>query len=130
MAHDLGIGVIRLQGSKQGDEGCSLGRGPGIGSAAFLIQASFIADTDGMGIVMAGMHTDLFFITGLIELAVLMHNVLAIRYPCPSFETPTFASDSKSEQICILGNYQCQGAIIEHDLKIGRPVFEVMRILG
>ena len=81
MAHDLGIGVIRLQGSKQGDEGCTLGRCPGIGSAAFLIQASFIADADRVSIVMSGMHTDLFFITGLIELAVLMHNVLAIRYP-------------------------------------------------
>ena len=70
MAHDLGIGVIHLQGSKQGDEGCTLGRCPGVGSTAFLIQTSFIADTDGMGIVMAGMHTDLLLVTGLIELAV------------------------------------------------------------
>ena len=81
MAHDLGIGIIRLQGSKQGDEGSTLGRCPGVGSTAFLIQTSFIADADGMGIVMAGMYADLFFITGLIDLAVLMHNVLAIRYP-------------------------------------------------
>lgn len=76
MAHDLGIGVIHLQGSKQGDEGCSLGRCPGVGSTAFLIQASFIADADGMGVVMTGMHADLSFVTGLIELAILLNIVV------------------------------------------------------
>lgn len=82
MAHDLGIGVIHLQGSKQGDKGSTLGRCAGVGSTAFLIQTSFIADTDGMGIVMAGMHADLFFITGLIELAILL-NVVVIADALP-----------------------------------------------
>jgi hypothetical protein len=31
MSHDLGIGVIDLQTSKQGDEGCTLGRSTGVG---------------------------------------------------------------------------------------------------
>ena len=82
MAHDLGIGVIHLQGSKQGDEGSTLGRCPGIGSAAFLIQASFIADADRVSIVMSGMHTDLSFVTGLIELAILL-NVVVIADAFP-----------------------------------------------
>ena len=76
MAHDLGIGVIHLQGSKQGDESSTLGRCPGVGSTAFLTQTSFIADADGMGIVMASMHADLSFITGLIELAILLNVVV------------------------------------------------------
>ena len=32
------IGVIILQGADQGDEGCALGWGAGVGSLAFLIK--------------------------------------------------------------------------------------------
>ena len=44
VAHDGGIGVIDLERSQQGDDGCTLLRCSGIGSATFLIQASLIAD--------------------------------------------------------------------------------------
>ena len=46
VAHDLGIGVVDLQGAEQSDESSSLGRGQGIGLMAFLIQASLVADAD------------------------------------------------------------------------------------
>ena len=71
VAHDLGIGVVDLQGAEQGDEGGSLGRRPGVGGAAFLIEASLVTDADGVGIVMAGMHADLVLITGLEDLTIL-----------------------------------------------------------
>ena len=76
VAHDLGIGIVDLQGAEQGDEGCSLGRSPGIGFMTFLIEASFVADADGVGIVMTGMHTDLVFITGLEYFAILLDVIM------------------------------------------------------
>ena len=76
VAHDLGIGVIDLQRAKQGDEGSSLFWGTRIGSVAFLIKPTFIADTDGMGVVVPGMHADFCFVTGLIELAIAFNVVV------------------------------------------------------
>ena len=70
VAEDLGIGVVDLQGAEQGDEGMTLGRGSGVGSMAFYIQASLVADTDGVLVVMTGMGTDLFLRPALMELAV------------------------------------------------------------
>ena len=76
VAHDLGIGVIGLQGTEQGDEGCALGWGAGVGSLTFLVEASFVADADAVGIVMTGMHADLVFIAGLEDLTVLLNVVV------------------------------------------------------
>ena len=61
VTHDLGIGVVDLQGAEQGDEGSALGWRAGVGGAAFLVQASFVADADGVGIVVAGVGTDHLF---------------------------------------------------------------------
>ena len=71
VAQDLGIGVVDLQGTEQGDEGSSLGWCTGVGCAAFLIEATFVADADAVGIVMAGMHADLVLIAGLEDLTIL-----------------------------------------------------------
>ena len=76
MAHDLGIGIVGFQGAEQGDEGCTLGRGPGVGFMAFLIEASFVTDADGVGIVMTGVHADLILITGLEYLAIFLDVVV------------------------------------------------------
>ena len=51
--------------------------GPGIGFMAFLVKTSLVADADGVGIVMAGMHADLTFITGLEQAAILL-NVIVV----------------------------------------------------
>ena len=79
VAHNLSIRIILLQGAEQGDEGSTLGWCPGIVSSTFLIQPALITDADGVGIVMAGMHADLFLITGLIELAIAL-DVVVIAY--------------------------------------------------
>ena len=70
VAHDLGIGVVDLQGAEQGDEGSALGWRAGVGSAAFLIEATLVTDADAMGIVVTGMHADLVLIAGLEDLTI------------------------------------------------------------
>ena len=77
VAHDLGIGIVDLQGAEQGNEGCTLGRCPGVGFVAFLIETTLVADTNGVGIVMTGMHADLILITGL-EQATIFLDVVVI----------------------------------------------------
>ena len=76
VAHDLGIGVVDLQGAEQGDEGSALGWRAGVGGAAFLVEASFVADADGVGIVVAGVHADLVFVAGLEYLTVFFDEVV------------------------------------------------------
>ena len=77
VAHDIGIGVVDLQGAEQGDEGCSLGWRAGVGSAAFLIEATLVTNADGVGIVVTGMHADLVLIAGLEDLTILF-NVIVV----------------------------------------------------
>ena len=82
VAHDLGIGVVFLECAEEGDQRCALFRGAGIFILAFLVQASFVADANRMGVVMAGVHADLLFITRLIDLAILL-NVVMVGNPFP-----------------------------------------------
>ena len=77
VAHDLGIGIVGFQSAEQGNEGCALGRSPGVGFMTLLVESSFVADTDAVGIVMTGMHADLTLITGLEYLSILL-NVIVI----------------------------------------------------
>ena len=72
VAHDGSIGIVFFEGTEEGDEGRPLLRGAGVGSLAFLVQASFIADADGMGIVVSGMHADLFLFACLVDLSVFL----------------------------------------------------------
>ena len=72
VAEDLGIGVIDLERTEEGNQCCTLFWGAGIGIVAILVQASLVADANRMGVVMAGMHADLFFITRLIDLTVFL----------------------------------------------------------
>ena len=76
MAHDGSIGIVFLEGTEEGDEGRTLLGGAGVGGSAFLVQASFIADADGMGIVVSGMHANLFLFAGLIDLSVFLDVVV------------------------------------------------------
>ena len=56
MTDNLSIGIVYLQGTQQGDEGCTLLRSARVFRIAFLIKSAFITDTDGVGIVVAGMN--------------------------------------------------------------------------
>ena len=79
VAQDVGIGVVYLQAAEQGDEGSTLGRGAGVGGAALLVESAFVADADGMGIVVAGVHTHLGLVAGLVHLTVTL-DVVVIAY--------------------------------------------------
>ena len=57
--HDLGIWIVDLQRAEQGDEGCTLGGSAGVGRTALDIQSTFVANADGMGVIVAGVHTHL-----------------------------------------------------------------------
>jgi hypothetical protein len=86
MAHDLGIGVINLQASEQGDEGCTLGRGTGVGSATTVVETALVADADGVGIVVPGMGTDHLFRATLMKLAIT-GDVVVVATAVPAFST-------------------------------------------
>ena len=84
VAHDLCIGIIDLQASEQGDEGCTLGGGSCVVSTAFLVETTFVTDADGMGVVMAGMSTDHLFGAALMELTITS-NIIVVATAVPSF---------------------------------------------
>ena len=45
VADDLGIGIVLFQRDEQREEGLFLGRGTGVGSTAFLVEATLVADS-------------------------------------------------------------------------------------
>ena len=88
MTKDLGIGIVDLQGSKQRDEGMLLGRGAGVVGLAIGIEATLIADADGMGVITTGMGTDHLLGAALVQLAVLGDVVMVAR----GLKTPTLVA--------------------------------------
>ena len=86
VTEDLGIGVIDLQGSEQGDEGCTLGRGASVFSTTFLVETTLVADSDGVGIVMPGVSTDHLLGTAEVELTIT-RNIIVVATTVPAFGT-------------------------------------------
>ena len=86
VTEDLGIGVIDLQGSEQGDEGCTLGRGTGVFSTTFLVETTLVADSDGVGIVMPGVSTDHLLGATEVELTIT-RNIIVVATTVPAFGT-------------------------------------------
>jgi len=70
MADDFCIGIVLFQRDKQRVESKLLGWGAGVGGAALLVEASLIADADGVGVVVAGMGADHLFGTAKVQLSV------------------------------------------------------------
>ena len=71
MTKDLGVGVIGLQSSKQGDESMLLGRGAGVAGLAVGIEASLIANANRVGVVATGMGSNHLLGATLVEFAIL-----------------------------------------------------------
>ena len=71
MTKDLGVGVIGLQSSKQGDESMLLGRGAGVAGLAVGIEASLIANANRVGVVATGMGSNHILGAALVEMAIL-----------------------------------------------------------
>ena len=70
MADNLGIGIVLFQRDKQRVESELLGWGAGVGGTALLIETAFVADADGVGIIMPGVGADHLFGAAEVELAV------------------------------------------------------------
>ena len=82
MANDLGLGVTLLQIPEQEPEGCLLLGRAGVGIASLVIQATDIADADGMFIVVSDMGTGLALRTTCLDGAILKdHPVIATAGP-------------------------------------------------
>ena len=58
VADDLSIGIVHLQRVQQCKESSFLGRGAGVGSTAFLIETTLVADADRVSVVVACVGTD------------------------------------------------------------------------
>ena len=103
MTDDLSIRIISLQRDEQRVEGEFLGRCASVGVTAFLVEATFVADADGVGVVVAGMSAYHLFrttemqlaiagdvvvvaaalpATGLVHLVELLHRDVLVRSRC------------------------------------------------
>ena len=58
VTEDDGIGVVDLQTGQHGMHGSFLCRGSGVGRASFFVKATLVADSDAVGVVVAGMGTN------------------------------------------------------------------------
>ena len=70
MTEDLGIRIVLLQGTEKGNESGLLFGSTGVGRTTLGVETSFIADADGVLVVVAGMGADEVFMTRLIHLTV------------------------------------------------------------
>ena len=70
VAEDDGLGVVFAQGAQQGVEGGFLLGGAGVPGAAFLVETAFVADADGVLVVVADVGTGQVLVARLVQLAV------------------------------------------------------------
>ena len=101
MAKDAGIGVVDLQGAEQRHEGTLLSRGTGVGGFAIGIEASLIADADGMGVVATGVGTNHIFGTALVQLTVLSDVIVVAR----GLKAPTLVASLEVLGGKVLGDF-------------------------
>lgn len=86
MTEDDGIGVVDLQTGQHGMQGSFLCRGTGVGRASFFVKTSLVADTDAVGVVVAGMGTNgLLTPTGMDP--AITGNVVVVAYAVVAFGT-------------------------------------------
>ena len=84
VADDLGIGIVLLQRTEQRVEGELLSRCTGVSGAALLIEATLVADADGVGVVVAGVCADHLLGTAEVQLSVA-GDVVVVAAALPAF---------------------------------------------
>ena len=84
VADNLGIRIVLFQRDEQCVESELLGRCAGVGGAAFLIEATLVADADGVGIIMPGVGTDHLLGTAEVQLSVA-GDVVVVAAALPAF---------------------------------------------
>ena len=70
VADELGVGVVELQTAQEGEQRSLLGFGTGVVVTALAGDSAFVADADGVLVVMTGVGSDKVLVAGLVELAV------------------------------------------------------------
>ena len=70
MTENLGIRIVLFQRTEKGNESGLLFGSTGVGRTTLGVETSFIADADGVLVVVAGMGADEVFMTRLIHLTV------------------------------------------------------------
>ena len=84
VADNLGIRIVLFQRDKQRVESELLGRCAGVGGAALLIEATLVADADGVGIIMPGVGADHLLGTAEVQLSVA-GDVVMVAAALPAF---------------------------------------------
>ena len=81
MAEDAGIGVVGLERLQQVPEGGFLCRGAGVSGMAVRGEATFVADAEGVLVVVAGMGAGQILMTSLIDLTIASDVVVITGEP-------------------------------------------------
>ena len=76
MAEDEGVGKLLLQADQEVEQGVSLCLGPSVGRLSVLIQSSFVADADGVGVVEVAMGTDFFQFSAFVQAPVSLNVIM------------------------------------------------------
>lgn len=92
---DFGIRVVLLQGLQQGPQGVLLGLGASVGRMTVGEQTALVADTDRVGVEMAGMGTDEILVPGLVGLPVSRDVIVVSREPEAGLMTGNERGDRK-----------------------------------
>ena len=84
MSDNLSIRIVLFQRDKQRIESELLGWGAGVGGAALLVEATLVADADGVGIIMPGVGADHLLGTAEVQLSVA-GDVVVVAAALPAF---------------------------------------------
>ena len=77
MADDFGIGIVEDETVEEVFQRCFLGWRASVGRLSFLVEPTLVADSDAMGVVVAGVSALLAFWTTWIDHAIL-RNVIVV----------------------------------------------------
>ena len=83
VTEDHGIGVVDLQRLQQGMQGCLLLPGASVGVTAFRGQAAFVANADGVLVIVPGMCPRQVLVSRLVHLTVTGDIVMVSGEPKP-----------------------------------------------
>ena len=76
MTEDEGVGELLLQADQEVEQGVSLCLGSGISWLSVLIQSSFVADADGVGVVVVAVGTGFFQRSAFVQASVALNVVM------------------------------------------------------
>ena len=109
MAKNFGIGIIDLQATEQRNHSTFLSRSASIGGISVGIEASFVADSNAVGIVAASVGSNHILGAALVHLAILGDVVVV----ADGFKAAGFVTGFEGFYREVLGNLGC-GAMTDY----------------